>query len=81
MVKMMELKLLNSSDSKLKLICEDVVDFENREFYLDIINQVKNLCIEQYAFAAAAPQFGVDKRFIVFVSAEEKRVSSVRELQ
>ena len=46
-----------------------------------IFNQIKNLCIEQYAFAAAAPQFGVDKRFIVFVSAEEKRVSSVRELQ
>ena len=43
MVKMMELKLLNSSDSKLKLICEEVVDFENREFYLDIINQIKNL--------------------------------------
>lgn len=77
----MELQLLKSSDSRLKEICEEVIDFENKQFYTDVIEKIKNLCIGQYAFAAAAPQFGINKRFIVFVSAEEKKVSSVQELQ
>ncbi len=77
----MKIELVKSNDPRLKKVCEEVVDFENKQFYLDLINQIKNLCIEQYAFAAAAPQFGINKRFIVLVSAVEKKVSNIEELQ
>lgn len=77
----MKLELIKSDDPRLKQVCEEVVDFENKQFYLELINEIKNLCIEQYAFAAAAPQFGINKRFIVMVSAVEKKVHNIQELQ
>jgi len=57
----MKLELIKSSDSRLKMVCEEVVDFNHKQFYLNLIDQIKNLCVEQYAFATAAPQFGINK--------------------
>lgn len=77
----MKIELVQNDDSRLKEVCEEVVDFENKEFYQDLINQIKNASIDQYAFAAAAPQFGINKRFILMISAVEKKVRNVQELE
>jgi len=76
-----EIELLKSDDPRLKRVCEEVVDFENKQFYQDLIDQIEEECIKQYAFAAAAPQFSINRRFIVMVSAVEKKVSTIEELK
>lgn len=60
----MKIELINKDDPRLKEPCEEVVDFENKNFYLNLINQIMEASVDQYAFAAAAPQFGINKRFI-----------------
>ncbi len=77
----MKIELIKKGDPRLKKICEEVVNFENKEFYQDLINQIKDASIDQYAFAAAAPQFGINKRFIVMISAVEKKVKNMKELE
>lgn len=77
----MKIKLVKKGDPRLKQICEEVVDFENKDFYQDLINQIRDVSVEQYAFAAAAPQFGINKRFILMISAVEKKVKNVKELE
>lgn len=77
----MKLNLIKKDDPRLKESCEEVKDFENKEFYRDLVNQITEASIEQYAFAAAAPQFGINKRFIVMISATEKKVKSKEELE
>lgn len=37
--------------------------------------------VDQYAFAAAAPQFGINKRFILMISAVERKVKNIEELE
>lgn len=77
----MKIELVKNGDSRLKEICEEVVDFENKEFYQDLINQIRDASIDLYAFAAAAPQFGINKRFILMISAVEKKVKNIQELK
>lgn len=77
----MKIELIKAGDARLKQPCEEVVDFENKEFYQDLINQIKDASVDQYAFAAAAPQFGVNKRFILMISAVEKKVKNMKELE
>lgn len=77
----MKIELVKKGDPRLKEVCEEVVDFENKEFYQDLINQIFEASVEQYAFAAAAPQFGINKRFILMISAVEKNVKNIKELE
>jgi len=77
----MKLKLIDKRDPRLKEICEEVTDFENKEFYDNLINQIMEVSVDQYAFAAAAPQFGINKRFILMISAVEKKVKDKKELE
>ena len=77
----MKIKLVQRDDSILKTPCEEVIDFENKEIYQNVINQMMEVSINQYAFAAAAPQFGINKRFILMISAVEKKVKNKKELE
>lgn len=69
----MKIKLVQRDDLILKTPCEEVIDFENKEFYQNLINQMMEVSINQYAFAAVAPQFGINKRFILMISEVEKK--------
>ncbi|MBE6147659.1 MAG: hypothetical protein E7168_04930 [Firmicutes bacterium] len=77
----MKLELIKKDDPRLKEACEEIIDFENKEFYKDLINQIMGASLGQYAFAAAAPQFGINKRFILMISATEKKVKNKIELE
>ena len=77
----MKLELIHKDDPRLKEPCEEVVDFENKEFYQDLINQIMEASVNEYAFAAAAPQFGINKRLILMISAVEKKVKNKLELE
>lgn len=77
----MKLELLKKDDQRLKVPCEEVIDFENKDLYNDLINNILEASVGQYAFAAAAPQFGINKRFIVMISAVEKKVKNKEELE
>lgn len=77
----MKIELIKKGDSRLREVCEEISDFENKEFYQDLINQIKDVSVDQYAFAAAAPQFGINKRFILMISAVEKKVKDMKELE
>lgn len=68
----MELTLIQKDDQRLKEHCQDVKDFENKEFYTGLINQMQEICFEHQAFAAAAPQFGINKRFILVINPTEE---------
>lgn len=48
------ISLIQKDDPRLKIPCEEVVDFENKEFYQNLINQIVAASVNQYAFAAAA---------------------------
>ena len=77
----MKIELVSKNDPRLKTPCEDVIDFENKEFYQNLINQIMKATVNEYAFAAAAPQFGINKRFILMISAVEKKVRNKQELE
>lgn len=77
----MKIELLKKGDVRLKQVCEEVVDFENKEYYQNLIKQIMEACVGQHAFAAAAPQFGINKRFVIMISPIEKNVKSVKELE
>ena len=77
----MKIELLNKGDSRLSILCEEVVDFENKEFYQNLINQIMDVSVKEHAFAAAAPQFGINKRFILMISAVERKVKNKIELE
>lgn len=77
----MKLELLKRDDFKLKQVCEAVVDFENKEFYQELVNKITDFSVGLHAFAAAAPQFGINKRFIVMINAQEKNVKNIKELE
>lgn len=36
----MKLELLQKNDPRLKESCEEVIDFENKEYYINLINQI-----------------------------------------
>lgn len=36
----MKLNLIKKDDPRLKELCEEVKDFENKEFYRDLVNQI-----------------------------------------
>ena len=75
----MKIELINNDDPRLKVPCEKITDFENKEFYQNLINQIMEASVGNYAFAAAAPQFGINKRFILMISAIEKKVKNKNE--
>lgn len=77
----MKIELIKKDDPRLKAICEEVVDFENKEFYKNLIDEILKASVEQYAFVAATPQFGINKRFILMISAVEKKVKNKKELE
>lgn len=77
----MKIELVQKDDPRLKIPCEEVVDFEDKEFYQNLINQIMEVSVNEYAFAAAAPQFGINKRFILMISAVEKKVKNKMELE
>lgn len=77
----MKIELIKNGDPRLKKVCDEVKDFKNKEFYQDLINQIKDISVNLYAFAAAAPQFGVNKRMILMISAVEKKVNNIKELE
>lgn len=77
----MKIELIKHGDPRLKQVCEKVVDFENKEFYQDLINQIKEESIKDKAFAVAAPQFGVNKRFIIMISPEEVKPKDIQDFE
>lgn len=77
----MKIELVPKDDPRLKMPCEEIIDFENKEFYHNLINQIMEVSVNKYAFAAAAPQFGINKRFILMMSAVEKKVKNKMELE
>lgn len=74
------MELIDPKDKRFKKICTEVKDFDNREYYINIINEMKDECLKQYAYACAAPQFGITKRFILMITSEEMKVNNVEEL-
>ncbi|MBE6159556.1 MAG: peptide deformylase [Lactobacillales bacterium] len=74
------MKLIDSIDKRLKEVCTEVEDFDNKDYYLNIIEEMKDECLNQYAYACAAPQFGIMKRFILMITAEEMKVNKAEEL-
>lgn len=77
----MKIELVQKGDPRLKKICDEITNFEKKEFYQNLINQIKEVSVKLYAFAAAAPQFGINKRFILMISAVEKKVNNLKELE
>ena len=77
----MKLELVKKDNPRLKQTCEEITDFENKEFYRNLINQIMEASVDQYAFATAAPQFGINKRFILMISAVERKVKNIEELE
>ena len=67
----MKITLINKDDERLKIPCDEVNDFENENFYQDLINQMTEISLANHAFAASAPQFGINKRFILILNSSE----------
>ena len=65
----MKIKIIKSDDKRLKEISKEVVDFTKD--YKKIIEQMKDICLEKRAYAAAAPQFGINERFILIMTVDE----------
>jgi peptide deformylase len=74
----MKIKILEPKDERLREVSSEITDFDN-PIYQKMLNEIKEICIEQKAYASAAPQFGILKRFIIIMTAEEIKVSSVKE--
>lgn len=66
----MEIKILDSTDKKLREISKEVTDF-NKGYYQPIIDKMKDICLKHPAYAAAAPQFGILERFILILVSED----------
>lgn len=67
----MDICLIPKEDQRLKEIATEVKDFENKAYYEEIIDKIVKLSLENGGYAAAAPQFGITKRFIVLLTVEE----------
>ncbi len=65
----MKLEIVKSDDKRLKEVSKEVVDFTKN--YKKIIEEMKNICLEKRAYAAAAPQFGINERFILIMTVDE----------
>lgn len=76
----MKIKLLDKNDKRLKEKCVEVDDFSNMEYYKEVMECMKEECIKQHAFASAAPQFGINKRFILIITTQERNVKNMDEL-
>lgn len=66
----MTIKILNEKDKKLRQVSSEVTDFDN-PIYKEMIDEIKEICIKEKAYASAAPQFGILKRFILIMTVEE----------
>lgn len=62
----MKLELIKSDDKRLKEVSKEVLDFTKD--YKSIIESIKEVCLEKSAYAAAAPQFGLNERFILVMT-------------
>lgn len=65
----LEIKIIDPADKRLRVVSEEVTDFDNG--YESIINKMKEICLARKAYASAAPQFGINKRFILIMTEEE----------
>lgn len=65
----MKIKIVKQNDKRLKLISKKVIDF-NKD-YKSIIDEMKDVCLEKKAYACAAPQFGINERFVLIMTDEE----------
>ncbi|MDD3341451.1 MAG: peptide deformylase [Bacilli bacterium] len=75
----LEIKTLDPNDKRLREISSEVTDFGN-PYYKEVIEQMKNICLEEKAYACAAPQFGVLKRFILIMTTSEMQAENEKEL-
>jgi peptide deformylase len=51
------------------------------EKYLPLIEQMKNICIKNKAYAMAAPQVGIYERFILIITTEEMTNKDEKEIK
>jgi peptide deformylase len=65
----MGLELLKTGDKRLKEKAIEVTDFTKD--YMSLIEEIKQMCLEGNAYAAAAPQFGIKECFIVILTVDE----------
>lgn len=65
----MTLKVLQTGNPDLKIPCEEVTNFteDNKE----LMEEIKQFCLERQAFAVSAPQLGIHKRFIYMATTDE----------
>lgn len=63
----MNIKIVSPNSPLLKKVCEEITGFNG---YQEIVNTIVKL-LENRAYAGAAPQFGINKRFIVVVNTNE----------
>jgi len=75
----MKLILIPPGDKLLKTKASIVTDFDNKDYYMDIINQMKEICIGRKAFAAAATQFGIFKKMILVINIEKPEFNNIDE--
>ena len=64
----MELIFLDPKEKNRK-ISSQVVDFSND--YKSMLEDMKNICLKNKAYAIAAPQVGIYERFILIITPEE----------
>ncbi len=62
----MKLELIKPDDKRLKEVSKEIIDFTKD--YKSIIDSIKEVCLEKNAYAAAAPQFGINERFILVMT-------------
>lgn len=67
-MKNLELIFLDTKEKNRKK-SEEVEEINEK--YLPMIEQMKNICIKNKAYAIAAPQVGIYERFIVIITPEE----------
>jgi len=76
----LEIKVLKPNDEKLKQISTEVTDFGN-PIYQEMLDRIKDICLEKKAYGSAAPQFGILKRFILMITVEEMKIDNAKELE
>ena len=67
----MEIKIIGPDDKRLKEKSIPITDFN--EDYKTIIERMKTVCLEHNAYACAAPQLGILKRFILIMTKKEMK--------
>ncbi len=64
-----KLEIIISNKSN-KIISKPVENIDKKH-YMNLIEQMKKICLEKKLYAVAAPQFGIYERFILIMTPEE----------